>query len=141
MGRGDGTHGIPQPVACGRQAYTSRPDRQGKDLADDNPRSRPPRRCEEEDENRYESDLGIDGGDVVGDAEIRILRVGVGVVEPDGNADDRDEELADEHAQSTPDEERATTESFDGPEGQRRAADVDESEDERNEESILNRAS
>lgn len=135
------THGVPEPVGRGRQSDTTRADGQREDLANDDPRARTPGGGEEEDEDGDEGDLGVDGGDVVGDAGVGIGRARVGVVEADGDTDDGDKELADQHAQSTPDEQGATAEALDGPEGEGRAAHVDQGEDERDQERVLDRAS
>lgn len=113
---GEETYGIPQPVRSGRQSDAARSHGEWEDLADENPSARTPRGCEEEDEDGDEGDLRVDGGDVIRQAQLWVFRVGVGVVESDGDADDGDEELTDQHAQRAPDEQRAATESFDGPE-------------------------
>lgn len=59
----------------------------------------------------------------------------------DGDANDSDNELADQHAESTPDEQSATAEALDGPEGERRGPDVDDRERERRHKDVLNGAS
>ena len=51
------------------------------------------------------------------------------MVETDGNTDDGDEELADQHTSGSNDEKRTTTESFNSPEGERSGSDVDGGED------------
>lgn len=78
--------------------------------------------------------MSVDSSDVVGDS----VSGGVkgGLVESDGNTDDGDEELADEHTESSVDEERATTESLDSVEGDRGGADVDDGEDHGDEERV-----
>lgn len=83
-----------------------------------------PSRGEEEDVDRDEGDLGVDGGNVVRDGVARSVHVSV--VEADGVTDDGNKELADEHAEGTPDEQGATTEALDSPERDRGGADVDD---------------
>ena len=112
----DGDDGIPQPVGGSRQTDTSRTDGNGEDFANDDPCTGTPGGSEEENVDTDEGDLGIDGRDIVGDwASIH----GMGMIETNGVADDSHDELADEHSKGTPDEERATTESLDCPEGYR----------------------
>jgi hypothetical protein len=60
----------------------------------------------------------------------------VGVVETDGNTDNSDDKLADQHAEGTPDEQRTTTELLNGVEGDGGRADVDEGEDQRDQEGV-----
>lgn len=61
----------------------------------------------------------------------------MGLVETNGNTNDADQELADEHTKSTENENGTTTESLDGIERQRSGADVDQREDERDQEGVL----
>lgn len=56
------------------------------------------------------------------------------------DTDDCDDELANQHAESAPDEQRATAEPLNGIEGDWSGADIDESGDERNEEGVLDGA-
>ena len=63
------------------------------------------------------------------------------LVETNSNTDDGDEELADQHAEGTPDEQWATTNLLDTPEGDWCRAYVDQSEDERDQEGVLDGAS
>ena len=86
--------------------------------------TRAPGAGKEEDSDGDEGDLSVDGGNVLGDGVTG--RVGVRLVEPDSHTDNGDDELADEHAGSTPDEERAATEALDGPERDRGRHDVDD---------------
>jgi hypothetical protein len=65
----------------------------------------------------------------------------VSVIEADGDTDDGNEELADEHTKSAVDQERAATEFLDCVEGDWGAAHVDEGEDERDQEGVLDSAS
>ena len=57
-----------------------------------------------------------------------------------GDTNDGNDELANQHAERTPDEQRTTAESFNGPEGDRGRADVDKSRNERDEEGVGNGA-
>src|SRR3569833_180782 len=144
IARADGPIGgdldIPAPVGSRRQTDTTRADRQGEDLANDDPGAGSPGGGEEEDEDGDEGDLGVDGGHVVGQRLLGGERVGVGVVEADRDADDGDEELADQHAQGTPDEDGAAAEALDGPEGNRGREDVDQREDQGHQEDVLDGA-
>lgn len=65
----------------------------------------------------------------------------MGVVESDGDTDDGDEELADQHTESAPDEERTTSELLNGIEGERGRAHVDEGEDQRDQEGVADGSS
>lgn len=65
----------------------------------------------------------------------------MGVVETDGNTNDGDEELANQHTKGTDNENWATTESLNSPEGEGGRADVDEGENERDQERVLDGAS
>lgn len=58
------------------------------------------------------------------------------VVEADSDADDGNQELADQHAESTVDEERSSTELLNRVEGDRGRANVDEGEDQRDQEDV-----
>lgn len=140
VGSDDSNDGVPEPVGGGGQTDTTRSDGEREDLANDDPGTGTPGGGEEEDEDGDEGDLSVDGRDVVGDAGIRISLGGggVGVVEADGDTNDGDEELADEHTQGTEDENLASAESLDSPEGEGSRADVDEGEDEGDEERVFN---
>lgn len=59
------------------------------------------------------------------------------MVEADGDTNDGNEELADEHTKSTNKKNGSTTESLNSPERQGSGADVDEGEDERDEEDVV----
>jgi hypothetical protein len=63
------------------------------------------------------------------------------VVEADCNTNNSYKELADKHAQSTPEKYRTTTPFLNCIEGDRCRADVDQSEDEGDQESVTNCAS
>jgi hypothetical protein len=62
----------------------------------------------------------------------------VSVVETDGNTDDSDDKLADQHAEGTPNKERTTTELLNSVEGDGGRADVDKGEDQRDQEGVAN---
>lgn len=65
----------------------------------------------------------------------------MGVVESDGDTDDGNEELADQHAKSTPDEERTTSKLLNSVERERGRAHVDESKDQRDQEGVADSSS
>jgi hypothetical protein len=134
------TYGVPEPVGGGGQSNTTRADGQREDLADDDPGSRTPGRGEEEDEDGNEGDLGVDGGDVVGDGGSGGVGGGdvdqVSLVETNSDTNNGDEELADQHAQGAPDEKRSTTDPLNGVEGNRGGADVDEGENQGDQEGV-----
>jgi hypothetical protein len=131
------TYSIPQPVASRAQSNASRADGQREDFSNDNPRAGTPSRGKEEDEDGDKGNLRIDGRDIVRQASVRVAWVWVSVVEADCNTDNGDQELTDEHAKGAPDEQWSTAELLNGPERERRAADVDQGEDERNQKGIV----
>lgn len=112
---------VPEPVARCRQRDTLRANRQGKDLANDNPRHRTPGGGEEENVEAGEDDEAHGGS---------LAALGNG-------AHDGDDELADEHAHSSIDEEHAATELLNGPEGKRCGANVNSCDDHGNDKSVL----
>ena len=63
------------------------------------------------------------------------------MIEPDGVANDGDQELADQHGERTPDEQWTTTELLNGVEGDWGRAHIHESENERDQECIGDGAS
>lgn len=130
----DGDNGVPQPVGSGRQGNTSGSDGQGEDFTDQDPGTRTPSGGEEEDEDGDEGDLGVDSGDVLSDGLTG--SVGSKLVETDSNTDNGNDELTDQHAQGTPDEQRSSTELLNGVERDRGGANVDNGEDHRSEERI-----
>ena len=69
-------------------------------LTDHNPGTRTPRGGKEEDVDGDKGDLSINGGDVVCDRGAS--GVEVGLVEADGDTDDGNQELANEHTKGTP---------------------------------------
>jgi hypothetical protein len=139
VGGDDSDDGVPQPVGGGGEGNTTRSDGKREDLTDQNPGTRAPGGSEEEDEDGNEGDLGVDSRDVVGAGKIVTssgVGDGVGVVETNGNTDNSDNKLADQHAEGTPDEERTTTELLNSVEGDGGRADVDEGEDQRDQEGV-----
>ena len=135
----DGNDGVPEPVGGGGESDTTGTDWKREDLTDDDPGTWTPGGGEEEDEDGNEGDLSVDGGDVVGNGVTGSIEVGV--VETNGNTDDGNEELADQHTKGTPDEKRTTTDLLHGDKGDWSRADVDEGEDEGDQESVLDGAS
>lgn len=69
-------------------------------LTDHDPGTRTPRGGKEEDVDGDEGDLSVNSGDVVCDGGAS--GVEVGLVEADGNTDDGNQELANEHTKGTP---------------------------------------
>lgn len=139
VGGDDGNDGVPEPVGGGGETDTARSDGDGEDLADDDPGTRTPGGSEPEDEDGDEGNLGVDSADVVGDdgVGVGLSGSGVGVVETDSDTNDGNEELADKHTESTDEKDGSTTESLNSPERERGGADVDEGEDERDEEDVV----
>lgn len=140
VGCNDGNNGVPQPVGGGGQGDTTGTDGQGEDLANQDPGAGAPGGSEKEDEDGDEGDLSVHGRDVVGNGRVGVRGVWVGVVETDRNTNDSDEELADKHTKGTDNEDEATAEPLDGPEGDRGGADVDEREDQRDKEGVADGA-
>jgi hypothetical protein len=116
---------VPQPVAGGRETDTAGTDGQREDLTDQDPSARTPGGCEESDGEADERDLSLSGC---------LVR------DRDGGTEDGCEELADQHAQGTPDEQGTTTEALNGPERDGSRQNVDEGGDETDEEGVGNRA-
>ena len=131
--RDDGDDGIPEPVGRSGEGNAARTNWQREDLTDDNPSSGTPGAGEEEDEDGNESDLGVDSGQVVGDC---VLANEMCMIEADCVSDDGHQELANQHAQGTPDEQWATAELLDGVERYGSRADVHQREDEGDQESV-----
>ena len=138
VGGNDGNDGVPEPVGGGGETHTAGADRQREDLTNENPGTGTPCRGEEEDEDRNEGNLSVNGRDVVGECALGIIGGGggVSVVEADSDTDDGDEELADKHAKSAPEEDGAATPLLNGEEGDGSGADVDDGEDHGDEESV-----
>lgn len=115
------TYAVPEPVGGGGKSDTAGTDRERVDLSDNDPSTRSPGAGEEEDVDADERDHGADG-------------VGVLLVD---STDDSDDELADNHAEGTPDEQGATTELLNGPEGDGGGADVDNGRDHTDQERVV----
>ncbi|KFZ02513.1 hypothetical protein V500_00150 [Pseudogymnoascus sp. VKM F-4518 (FW-2643)] len=124
----DETYAVPEPVGGGGETDTARADGQREDLADDDPGAGAPGGGEEGDVDADEGDHGLDGTLVV-------LARGAS-----GDTDDTDDELRNDHAHGTDDENTATAEALDDPEGERGAQDVDEGGHEGDEEGVVDRA-
>lgn len=88
------------PVRRGRKTDTPRSDRNGEDLADNDPGTWTPCRGKEGDVETDKGDLDLDNG--------RVVRT--------DSTDDGDNELADHHTQRPVDEKWSSAESLDGPE-------------------------
>lgn len=112
---------VPEPVGGGGKSNTLGTDGQREDLSNDDPSGRTPGGSEEED-----VDADEDNKDIAGGTGTR----GCGT-------DDGDDEFAEKHTNSTPDEERSATEAFNSPERHRGRADVDRSGDHTNNEGAL----
>lgn len=121
VGGDDGDDAVPQPVGGGGEGDTAGTDGQGEDLADDDPGTGAPSGGEEED---VDADEGDHGGDSVGVVAV-------------GDTNDGDDELADDHAEGTPEEERTTTDLLNGPEGKGGGAHVDNGGDHGEQEGVL----
>lgn len=89
-------YSVPQPIGCGGQSNTTRANWQREDLANDNPSSRSPCAGEEENEDGYEGNLGVDSRNVVCDTLTSSIKMSM--VETLGVTDDGSKELADKHA-------------------------------------------
>ena len=116
-----GTYAVPQPVRSSGQGDTTRSDRQREDLADHDPGAWTPGAGEEEDVDADKGNHGADG-------------LGVGTI---GHTENGDDELADHHAQGTPQQQRATADLLDGVEGERCRKHVDNGGDHAQQEGVL----
>lgn len=65
----------------------------------------------------------------------------MGFVEADGDTDDGNDELADDHADRAENEDSSTAEALNSPERDGGGEHIDKSEDQRHEEGVLDRAS
>lgn len=114
------TYAVPEPVRGSGQSNTTGTDGQRVDLADDDPGTRTPGAGEEKDVNADEGDFRADGT----------------LVAAVDSSDNGDNELADNHAQSTPEEKSTTTELFHGVEGDGSGADIDDGGDHADQERV-----
>ena len=94
------TYAVPKPVGGGGKTNTAGTDWKREDLSNDDPRTWTPSGSEEEDVDADERYHGADRF----------------IVSPVGSADNGNDELADDHTQSTPNEKGAATKSLNGPE-------------------------
>ena len=117
------TYAVPKPIGRGGESNTAGTDWKRENLADDDPRTRTPGGSEEENVDADECNHGADG-------------FGIPSI---GRADNGNDELADDHAQSTPDEKGAATESLNGPERDRGGANIDEGGDKADKEGVADR--
>jgi len=127
VGCDDGDDSVPQPVGGSGETDTTSSDREREDLADDNPSSRTPGRGKEEDEDSDEGNLRVDCGNVVGNGSTRSVKMSF--VEADGDTNDSNKELTNQHAESTIEKDGSSTEFFDSIEGDGSGADVHQGED------------
>jgi hypothetical protein len=109
---------VPEPVGGGGEGDTLSTDGKREDLADDDPSGRAPSGGEEKDVDAHEDHQNVTSG---------------GGARRSGT-DNGDDELADQHTNSTIDEKRSATETLNGPEGDRCRADVDDSGDDTDDE-------
>ena len=124
VGGDDGDDAVPEPVTRGGESDAAGADGDWEDLADDDPGAGAPGGGEEEDVDADESDEGS----------------GCAVVIGESSTDGSDDELANDHAEGTPDEDRAAAEALDGPERDRGGADVDNGKNHGDEERVVDRA-
>lgn len=118
-------------VRCGRQTQALGSGLQGIDLARDDPCKGSPSRREEEDENGDKCNASFLGRLVIDDD------IAHGVLTGGESAEEGYNELADTHADGTPEEKRATTKFVDGPETRKGGDDVDDGGDDLNREWVL----
>ena len=117
------TYAVPEPIGGRGESDTTGAHGQRIDFTNHDPGTRTPGGGEEKDVDTDEGDHGLDG-------------IGILAVHGSGNGDD---ELADDHTEGTPDQERTTTEALNGPEGNGGRAHVDEGGNKGDEEGILDR--
>jgi len=134
----DVTYSVPQPVGGSRETNTTGSNGEREDLADDNPSSWTPGRGKEEDKDCDEGDLRVDCGNVVGNGSA--CSVEMSFVEADGDTNDGNKELTDQHAESTIEKDSSSTELLHGVERDRSGADVDQGEDQRDQERVADGA-
>jgi len=120
----DSDDAVPEPVGGSGKGNTTGTDWQREDLTNHNPGTRSPCAGEEEDVDADEGDHSRDSL----------------VVFSISDSDNGDQELADNHAQSTPQKQGTTTNLLNGVEGDRGRADIDNGGDHGDEEGVLDRA-
>lgn len=130
VGRDNADDAVPEPVGRGRDADTARADGQREELADDDPRGGAPGGRKERDEDADERDLGLDGAGVAA-GRVDVVR---------GDADDGNDELRDDHARGTHEQDATTAVLLDDVERDGRREHVDERGDERDQEGVADRA-
>lgn len=114
---------VPEPVGGGSHRHSLGTDVEREDFTSDDPGDWSPSGSEEGDVDADEGDEDLLSGQVV-------LR--------DGNTDDGDDVLADEHTSGTDEEERTTTSPVDEPDTGNGHADVDDVGGNGDQERILN---
>jgi hypothetical protein len=130
----DSDDGVPKPVGGGGESNTTGTDGEREDLTDKNPGTGTPGGGEEEDEDGDEGNLSVDSREIVGAGSA--ISEGGRVVESLGNTDDGNQELADQHAKSTVQQKCATTKLLHSVEREGSRANVNESEDQRDQEGV-----
>lgn len=120
----NGDDAVPEPVGGGGESDTAGTNWEGVDLANDDPGTRAPGGGEEEDVDADEGDHGGDGFGVVAVSD----------------TNDGHNELADDHAESSPQKEGTTTNPLNGVERDGGGADVDDGGDHGQEEGVLDGA-
>lgn len=120
--RGDDCNdAVPEPVGGGGEGNTAGPDGEREDFTNDDPGAGTPGAGKEEDVDANESDHCTDG--------LGVLAI--------GDTNNGDNELAYNHAQGTPEEQRTTSVSLNGVEGERGGEDIDNRGDHADEEGIF----
>jgi hypothetical protein len=120
--------GVPEPVRRGRDTDTTRTNGQRECLADDDPGGGTPGAGEEEDVDADESNLGRNGTRVI--CLLSTL----------GDTNGTNNELCDDHANGTTNQQGTTAKSLNGPERDGGREHVDESSDQGDQEGVLDRA-
>jgi hypothetical protein len=120
------TYAVPEPVGGGGKGDTTGSDWKRENLADDNPRARAPSGGKHGDVDADECNHGRDGG-----------LVGINsLVLADGDTDDSNDVLGDDHSSSTKDEEVTATNSLNQVEGNWSGAHVYERGDQTDQERV-----
>lgn len=115
------TYAVPEPVGRGGQGNTTGANGQGVDLADNDPGTGAPSTGKEEDVDTDECNHGR--------KSLRVVAI--------SHTKDGDDELADDHAQSTPQQQRTTTDLLDGVEGEGGGKDIDDGGDHAQQERVV----
>lgn len=113
---------VPEPVGGGGEGNTAGPDGQREDFTDHDPSAGTPGAGKEEDVDANESDHCTDG-------------LSVAAI---GDTNNGDNELADNHTQGTPKEQRTTSVSLNSVEGDGGGEDIDNCGDHADQEGVIN---